>query len=179
MVGLIVLLVSLALACGSSGSSSSGGNEQSESKPAEPAVAEPARSYAVGEDVTVGEVHWKVLESKDLGKELKSDNEFMKPKTTGGKFVLIRLEVENQKDKAASYAGVNLVDSKDRTFERYTEQFGYIPENETCMLEQLNPNIVKTCSEIFELPGDANGIKVKLGDLEIFGGKEALVELGF
>jgi hypothetical protein len=164
-----VLVLVISLACG--GSSTAG---QTDDKPA----AEPVQSYTVGQDVIVGEVRWKVLEVKDLGKELKSDNQFIKPKTTSGRFVLVRFEVENRKDKAASYAGISLADGKDRTFERFTEQIGFISEDELCVLEQLNPNLTRTCAEIFELPGDANGLKAKLGDLEIFGGKEALVELG-
>jgi hypothetical protein len=166
-----VLLFGLALACGSS---QSGGGAAKSDQPTQAPAAQ-----KVGDEIIVGEVRWKVLEAKTLGQELKSSNEFIKPKTTSGKFVLVRLEVENRKSEAATYAGIDLVDSKDRTFQRYAEQVGFIPEEETCILESLNPNISRTCTEIFELPGDAQGVKAKLGDLAVFGSKETLVDLGF
>lgn len=145
----------------------------SSDQPPEPAPA------TIGQDLIADQVHWKVLEAKDLGQELKSENEFMEPKTTSGKFILVRFEVENRKNEALTYAGIELVDNKDRTFGNYDEQFGFIPDGESCVLEQLNPNISRICSEIFEVPADAAGLRAKLGDLELFGGEEVQVELGF
>lgn len=168
----ILIITLLSLACGGSGS---------QNQPAAPAADQPAEapaSYTIGQDVQVGEAKWKILEVKYLGQELKSDNEFMEPKKTNGNFVLVRLQVENGKTEAATYAGISLVDDKGRKFERYSEQFGYIPDEEACVLEQLNPNLAKTCSEIFELPADAKGLKALVGDLEMFGGSEAQVDLG-
>lgn len=174
----IIALFLLALACGNGGSrpaaSGSSGSQPAQEQPAQEAAAPPA---AVGQDVTVGEARWKILEVRNLGQELKSDNEFIKPKTTAGKFILIRLEVENRKAEDATYGGINLVDGKGRKFERYTEQFGFVPEAESCVLKQLNPNLPATCSEIFELPADAAGLKALVGDLELFGSGEALVDL--
>jgi hypothetical protein len=175
---LVIFLILLALACGNSnsgGGSASSGNQQ---EPEQEAPAEEAKTFKVGEDVQVGEVRWKFLEVEDLGKELKSDNQFIDAKTTSGKFVRVRFEVENQGTESASYAGVDLVDGKGRTFKPYDERFSFVPEGEGCVLEQLNPNLVKTCTEIFELPADATGLKVVAGDLQMFGTDEAQVDLG-
>lgn len=172
----LIVLFLLALACGGSRSTPGQGSSGAGQEP--PAQDAPSPTVAaIGQDVTVGDARWKILEARDLGKELKSDNEFIKPKTTAGKFVLVRLEVENRKTEAATYGGINLVDGKGRKFERYTEQFGFVPEAESCVLKQLNPNLPATCSEIFELPADAAGLKALLGDLELFGSGEALVDL--
>ena len=148
------------------------------STPVPPTDTPAPEAFTIGQDVIVGDVRWKILEAKELGQELKSDNQFIDAKTTTGKFILVRLEVENRKTEAATYAGINAVDDKGRTFETYNEKFGFVEENEACIFEQLNPNLAKTCSEIFELPADAKGIKVTVGDLELFGGDEALVDLG-
>jgi|GEM_PF-4740745 len=54
-----------------------------------------------------------------------------------------------------------------------------IPETERCSpLEPLAANLPKTCQVFFELPTNAQGLKLKLGDLKLFGSKEALVDLG-
>lgn len=147
--------------------------------PADTPTPEPApEAFTIGQDVIVGDVRWKILEAKELGQELKSDNQFIEAKTTSGKFILVRLEIENRKTEAASYTGINAIDDKGRTFEVYNEKFGFVEEDEACIFEQLNPNLTKVCSEIFELPADAKGIKVGVGDLELFGGAEALIDLG-
>lgn len=171
----LVFLLTLALACGNSSSSSP--TKQDEAKEDAPAE-EAAQVFKVGDDVQVGEIRWKFLEVTDLGKELKSDNQFIDPKSTSGKFVKIRFEIENQGTEAASYAGIDLKDGKDRTFKPYDERFSFVPEGEGCILEQLNPNLAKTCTEIFEIPADATGLKVVAGDLELFGAEEVMVDLG-
>lgn len=149
------------------------------STPVPPTETPAPEAFTIGQDVIVGDVRWKILEAKELGQELKSDNQFIEAKTTTGKFILVRLEVENRKTEAATYAGINAIDDKNRTFEVYNEKFGFVDEKEACIFEQLNPNLTKVCSEIFELPADAKGIKVGVGDLELFGGDEALIVLGF
>lgn len=171
---ILVFLILLALACGnSSGSGSSGGSSDS----GEQEAAEAPQAFKVGEDVNVGEIRWKVLEVTDLGKELKSDNEFIEPKETSGKFVLVKFELENKGSDPATYSGIDLVDDKDRTFKPYDERIGFIEQNELCILEQVNPGLSKTCTEIFELPGDAAGVKASVGDLAPFG-DDAMIDLG-
>lgn len=168
----VIFLILLILACGNSstGGSSSGGDTKQK--------ADEAKIFKVGEDVQVGKIRWKFLEAKDLGQELKSDNQFIEAKKTSGKFIQVRFEVENQGTEAASYAGIDLKDSKDRTFKPYDERFSFVPEGEGCVLEQLNPNLTKTCTEIFEIPGDASGLQVVAGDLELLGSDEARIDLG-
>lgn len=169
-----VLALSI-LACGnsSSGGSSGGSSEGGDAE----APAEEAKAYKVGEDVTVGDIRWKFLEVTDLGNELKSDNEFIEPKKTSGKFVLVKFELENKGSDPASYTGIDLVDSKERTFKPYDERITFIDQAELCILEQVNPGLSKTCTEIFEVPGDASGIKASVGDLAPFG-DDAFVDLG-
>lgn len=171
---ILTFLLLLALACGNS---SGGGSSGSDSGDSEAEAPPEVKAYKVGEDVTVGEIRWKFLEVTDLGNELKSDNEFIEPKQTSGKFVLVKFELENQGSDPASYTGIDLVDSKERTFKPYDERIGFIDQAELCVLEQINPGLAKTCTEIFEVPGDASGIKASVGDLAPFG-DDAFVDLG-
>lgn len=173
----LALLFLLTLACGnSSGGGSSGGNSEGDEQEAA-TEAEAPQAFKVGEDVNVGDIRWKVLEVTDLGKELKSDNEFIEPKETSGKFVLVKFELENKGNDPATYTGIDLVDDKDRTFKPYDERLTFIEQSELCVLEQVNPGLSKTCTEIFELPGDAAGIKASVGDLGLFG-EDAMIDLG-
>lgn len=170
---LVIFLILLTLACGnSSGGGSSSGDTEEKAAP-----AEEVKAYKVGEDVTVGDIRWKFLEVTDLGKELKSDNQFIESKQTSGKFLLVRFELENKGSDPVSYTGIDLVDSKERTFKPYDERITFIDQAELCVLEQVNPGLSKTCTEIFEVPGDASGIKASIGDLAPFG-DDAMVDLG-
>lgn len=176
---ILVFLFVLSLACGNSsaGSQSSSGEQEGDGGDQEQASQE-KEAAAVGQDVIVGDIRWKFLEATDLGQELKSDNQFIDPKTTAGRFVKVRFEIENRGTEAATYAGIEVVDGQGRTFKTYDDRITFTPQGELCVLEQLNPNLPKTCTEIFEVPADATGLKAKAGDLELFGGEEALVDLG-
>lgn len=155
----------------------SAGEPSVESAPAEqPAPA--AENYAIGQDVAVDQVRWKVLSAEDAGNTLSSDNQFIDDKTTSGRFVRVRVELENLSKDMLSYGGFELVDEQGREYTRYSEAFGFIPTEEACVLENLNPNITRVCTEVFEVPAEATSIQARLGDLKVFGSKEALVDLG-
>lgn len=138
----------------------------------------PAAAFTVGQDVAVGEVRWKVLEATDEGTDLKADNEFVEPKTTAGKWVRVRFEIENLSTDQLNFTGVDVTDGQGRTFNPSTEVFMHVPTEEMCSLAQLNANVPKTCQVVFEVPADASGFKMKVGDLKLFGADEAVIDLG-
>jgi hypothetical protein len=108
-----------------------------------------------------------------------SANTFVAPLTTTGKFIRVRFEVENRSSGLLTYGGIGLVDGQDREYNRRSGMYSYIPNEEDCgFIVNLNPNVPKVCTEIFEVAADATGLKAKLGDLELFGTAEALVDLG-
>lgn len=135
-----------------------------------------AAAPAFGQDVQVGEVRWKVLEA-EVTKELKP--EYGEVRTTGGKFIRVRFEMENISKEMLSFVGMDLVDDQNREFKPMSERFQFAPPGEACSIENLNPNVPKTCTLFFELPDNAANVKAKVGDLEAFGSGELLIGLGF
>lgn len=133
---------------------------------------------AVGQDVKVDQVRWKILSAKDLGNRLKSDNQFIEDKTTTGRFVSLRFEVENLSKDMLTFAGFDLVDDQGRTYTRSSDVFMLLPTDEMCMLENLNPNVAKICTAVYEVPANAENLRAKVGDLKPFGSKETLIDLG-
>lgn len=133
---------------------------------------------AVGQDVIVDEVRWKVLAAENLGNTLQSDNQFIDDKTTSGMYIRVRFELENLSNDMLTFAGIDLADDQGRTYTRASDAFSYLPDDESCTLENLNPNITKTCTHIFEVPTNATGLQAILGDLKLFGSAEARVDLG-
>ena len=133
----------------------------------------------VGEDVRVDEVRWHVLSAEDLGDTLSSDNRFVDSKTTAGRFIRVRFEIENLSNDLLTYGGLDLVDNRDREYTSYSESFMFLPDEEECsFIENLNPNIPKICTVIYEVAADAAGLKIVVSDLKIFGSDEKEIDLG-
>jgi hypothetical protein len=151
-------------------------SEQNATAVAEQPTAAP-KTLAIGDDVFVAEMRWNILAAEDLGDTLKSDNTFIKDLKTSGRFVKIRFEMENRSKDLLSYLGVDLVDSQGRTFKSSSDALQFIPEDEVCILENLNPNIIKTCTVIYEVPGSASGLHAQVTDLKLLGSARELVDL--
>jgi hypothetical protein len=158
---------------------SAGGDDQAPAPASVGGDQAPApASVGVGQDALAGNIRWKVLEAKDLGNKLQSDNEFMEPLETSGRFVQVRVEVENRGTEAAIFTDVNLVDNQGRKFEDNSDaSIWFVDNKEHCILEQLNPNLPKVCTMIFELPAGATGLKFQAGDFS-FTDNEVFVDLG-
>lgn len=126
-----------------------------------------------------------LVDARDRGATLQASDSrygtFAKDKTSeGGKFIEVTLEVENLGDDMKSVTSQTFVDDKGREFTSSSETSEWAPEDKSMyILDNLNPNVRKTFIDIFEVPADARGLKVVVGDLEIFGGDKAQIELGF
>jgi len=170
------LCLLLTLACGSGSGAATNPGSATAGGAAQPTAAPVA--YAVGQDVQVDQVRWKITAAEDVGETLKSDNQFTPDKQTSGRFVRVRFELENLSKDMLSFAGLDLLDGQGRTFKRSSDVFAFIPEDQRCVLENLNPNVAKTCTALYEVPAGAGGLQAQVSDLKLFGGKQALVDLG-
>lgn len=161
-IGMVVIASLMSTTDDSSTKESSATSTSSDS---EEAKQEENKNYKIGETVKVGKTEWKILEVKDIGNTLKSDNEFIESKETNGRFIKVRVYVKNLASEPESISGFALIDSKDQKFDPYTESSMYIPEKEQLFFEQLNPQIGKKMQEIFEVPKEAKNLKIRLYDL--------------
>ena len=124
---------------------------------------------------------WQRIEAKDLENELKSDNQYTEDKVAAAnsKFVEITMEVENLDTDMSSVSDLKIVDDKNREFISASDVYQWIPEDkELFLLSNLNPNVPQQFIEIYEIPKDATGLKVEVGDLKLFGNEKAYIDLG-
>lgn len=143
-------------------------------------TGQPPVQGGIGQDVFVGDVRWRVLSAENLGSTLTSATPLINDITTPGKFIRVRLEVENLSSGLLSYGGVNLIDSQGRSFIASSRVYLFVPDNEECVIiVNLNPNVPRICTEIFEVAANSTGLHAKVGDLEIIDDEEALIDLGF
>lgn len=137
----------------------------------------------LGEDVKVEDVRWKLLEAENIGNTLKGSVSnypmFTDDKTTSGKYIRIKMEVENQGSEMKTITSLKLKDSKNREFTGATDVSDWIPKGEELfVLDNLNPNVPIQFTELYEVPVDADGLVVIVGDLSFWGSKSAQISLG-
>ena len=154
------------------------GGEKKEAIPEETSA-----TYSIGQDVKVSEARWKLISVKDRGNILKASESryptIAENKTTTGKFIEITMEVENLGTEMRSVFNLDIIDDKNREFIPASDVSEWIPEDkEMFLLSNLNPNMPQQFTDIYEIPTDAIGLKVKVGDLSLWGNKEALISLG-
>ena len=108
----------------------------------EPATEEPAPTVNVGENITVGEVRWKVLNAE---KKDQIEQEYGEPLTADGVFVVIKLEAELLGKESGTILGsqFKLVDSAGRSFETDSDAtMGLIfGETKPIIFEEIHPNV--------------------------------------
>lgn len=132
---------------------------------------------AIGTDVSVGKINWKVTTASALGQTLKSDNQFIEDKTTSGKFVTVSYQVENRDTDKVYFEAPKLVDAQERKFSDYNEALSFVPEKERCIFKELNPNVPATCTVIYEVAADAKQLMAEVTSLALFGGSPILIDL--
>ena len=159
---------------------SAGGGEKKETTPSQ---TEKLTTYSINQDVRVEDVRWKLIGVKNRGSILKASESryptIAESKTTTGKFVEITMEVENLDTEMKSVSNLKIIDDKNREFIASSDVSEWIPEGkEMFLLSNLNPNMSQQFTDIYELPADATGLKVKVSDLSLWGNKEALINLG-
>lgn len=128
-------------------------------------------------DVVTGDIKWRALSVEDLGNKMVSDNQFIEDATTGGRFIRVVVEIDNRGTSPASYWTPELLDSQERTFNEFSGQYSFVPDDQECLFLTLNPGLSKRCAHIYEVAGDAQGLKLKVTDFGLFFGNEAIIEL--
>lgn len=158
-----------------------GGNGDSSNTNTSSANKNTNQVYTTNQDVRVGDIRWKLLSARDHGNVLKGSESkyptFQDDKTSSGRIIEINMEVENLGSDQDLTTSVELTDSKGRDFSSgpFSE---WIPEDQSMTFVTLNPNVTKQFKDFYEVPADATDLKVKVGDLNLFTSKEALIDLG-
>lgn len=142
-------------------------------------VAAPAPIPGIGADLVVQSIRWKVLEVKDLGSTYRPKNRYMKPVRSSGKFIRVKFEAENQGTESKSFTKKpTLMDAGGREYEASREGSIVLDDSRrSCLMEIFNPNLVKTCVQVFEVPKEAEGLQFMANDLEMFRGTSSPISL--
>ena len=134
----------------------------------------PVSRHSVGEYVRVGDVRWQVLAVEDLGHVLQANGKKAK---TQGRFLRVQFQLWNKGSETLEFDAVKDIELRNsqsndhkhylvpRTGlpDRYPEEF--IPDDEECSDYKLKPNIMTTCTAIYEIDIMTTGIILVASDL--------------
>jgi len=170
-VSLLVLAAFALLAMGSFGKSDD-----------EKAKEEEAKGTAkIGETISFEDSEWVVLDAKDVGSTLKSNNQFQEDRTSAdGKFVQVHFKITNKSKKEEMlFLPLNLIDGEKNEFKELDERAFYVPAKaKTLGMEALPVGLSREFWTVFEVPKKATNFKFRTRKLKDDSDTK-LVELGF
>ena len=129
---------------------------------------------AVGKVLQVGDVRWQVLSVVDHGHVIEANG---KKEKTKERFIEVRFQLTNKGGKELGFSGVVLRDRQGRVYER--KLFDLVTLNERCVgglvgNHKLKPNVITTCTSIYEIPNNSTGLILVADDLQ---GTDASTEI--
>ena len=129
---------------------------------------------AVGKVVQVGDVRWQILSAEDHGHVIEADGNKEK---TRERFIKVRIQLTNKGSAKLDFSGVVLRDRQGRVYER--KLFDFVSPNERCVggiigNYELQPNVITTCTSIYEVPNNSTGLILVADDLQ---GTDASTEI--
>ena len=119
----------------------------------------PVKTYNIGESINLDYLTYKVHKAESFTKMGTS----MMKKETNGKFIKLYLSILNKakETKQIFSPRFTLIDSQDRQFDQAVEATLYIKDF-ILFGEQLQPGLPLEGAIVFELPKDANNLKLKV-----------------
>jgi len=137
---------------------------------------EKTNTVSLNEDIQIGEVKWKVTKAW-IAEQL---TDYSGPVKPSGKFLVVNIIVENLGKEMKTVTGLKVVDDKGREFTSYSKTFGLegLGAETLYILDNINPNVPLTFADVYEIPADAKGLKLKVGDLSLMGSDEGTIDLG-
>lgn len=188
--GVLVLLFLLMVGCaalfGSGGGGGGGGSDDSKGNEKKKAGSstkqkEEADAVLIGAVATAGDVQWVVTDAQRVNELVREGPTPKLTKTEQGSFVTVDFDFTNNGSDSVTLdnASTTLLDSEGRESRPKTDASTYIPEDRKLLLENVNPGLTRQGRVIFDVPPDASGFQLQVGDTNPFGGEDALVELDF
>ena len=137
------------------------------------------KTYVIGDYVRAGDIEWQIKKEPDKMKEIWGDYDSQK---ANGTFVLIELTgmLTGKGSAIVSTAEFQLIDKEDIRYETTNNGEAGLKELDLKSLsrEQLNPGVSITGWIVFDVPEDATGLKLEVGDLVPDSDRVGLIDLG-
>jgi len=137
------------------------------------------KPYHIGDFARAGDIKWRIEKEPQMMKEMYGDYD---SKKANGTYVLIEItgELTGQGSAIVSTSEFHLLDDEDIRYETTNNGEAGLKDLDRKSLsrEQLNPNVPITGWIVFDIPEDAAGLKLVVGDLLPDSDQTALIDLG-
>ncbi|KXK26876.1 MAG: Telomeric repeat-binding factor 2 [candidate division WS6 bacterium OLB20] len=135
--------------------------------------------YKSTQQVKIDNVTWKIESAADLGGRIKADAQYLDDCVSeGSKFIKVVFSVTNGTDSSVNLFNIELADLEDRRFSEYNRIYSCVQEY--TIFDELNPQLSKTYTAYFEVPGDkpVQNLMLVVSDLSFFSPEERYINLG-
>lgn len=130
--------------------------EEKKEEPKEETVEDSEKAFKIGEPATVGDVAFTIKGVEEVN-EINSGNEFIDNVTTEGKFVILDIDVKNEKSEAITInSNFFKLTNGETTYDPTTsgEVMMAMMGDDDFFLTQINPGLNKSGKVAFEVAGD-------------------------
>ena len=137
--------------------------------------------YVIGDSVIWGNATWTVTDAKDIGSKVKSKYGQYGDDcvTQSGTFIKVTIDIKNNSQDILTVHDIYLYDEQKRRFEATSEHYSCF-EEDIYTRDNVNPGITRTFTLIYEVPTDAQGLRIRVCDFEDSYSEEyRYISLGF
>ncbi|MCH7700775.1 MAG: SUMF1/EgtB/PvdO family nonheme iron enzyme [Planctomycetes bacterium] len=128
----------------------------------------------VGEVLMVGDIAWTVKEVRDLGKTVSHRRT---KKTTEGRFIYVKIQVENKRREAATMVSREVIDAQGRTYGEVAESRDLV-EKSVFLFDTLQPSVPYEFEALFEVSASSNGLGLEVSNLQVDEHRSGIIALG-
>lgn len=143
-------------------------------------VEESSEIFQLGETVTVDDIEWVLVDAENIGNRMKSQlGEYGEDCVAkSGEFIQLTLKAKNNRKEMATLSNLYLYDSEGREFVTSSDVI-FCVEDDMWLIDNINPGIERTFLAVYEVPEDASGFKLKVGNLDMWKTGHEYISLGF
>lgn len=162
--GAFIVLIIIVVAASSSNKSGNT-NSSAQNTSASSAAQSSNNTGQVGQPIRVGDIQWTVQSPKKQA-TLNSGNQFLSPVKANGTFVVISLTAEEVGNQMGTVdpSQLKVIDSKGRQFSLSEDGnvVMAIGSDKWIIYSQINPNVPKNFTGVFDVAADATGLKLQI-----------------
>lgn len=117
------------------------------------------------QEVTVGDITWKVLEVEELGETIKSPSGTLID-AVRGKFVSMEFMVKNDGEEPVTIYDLAVIDDQGRVFNICLSAYEYFVPTDACALVELTPGVDYEFVAPFDVAPDSDGLIIEFTNLD-------------
>jgi hypothetical protein len=135
-------------------------------------------SQPINEKIETGNITWEVIEVKDLGTMLTSEDATSYLEPEEGKFIGITFLVKSSEHVPKIIYDLRVIDSEGRVFTVCLPAYAFFNTEEACAIEEVFPDIERRFTATFDVSNDSSGLVLEVTDLNIPPEEKAYIDLG-